>query len=57
MEKAKSTAAKSAVKETVIASPAEGTEKLLRRKNEAEPDPRHIVQWGDEKNTLPYYLL
>jgi hypothetical protein len=56
MEKAKTTAKKSEVKENVFANPAEGTKELLRGK-EGEQDLRGIVQWGDEKNTLPYYLL
>jgi hypothetical protein len=56
MEKAKTTVKKSGVKENVIANPAEGTRELLQGA-EGREDLRNIVQWGDEKNTLPYYLL
>lgn len=43
--------------ETVIAAPAEEvTEKLLEKSSE-DGAVKGIVRWGDEVNTLPYYLL
>lgn len=45
------------VAETVIAAPAEAVEEKLLEKNEENGVVKGVVKWGQEVNTLPYYLL
>lgn len=46
-------------KTAVLTAPAQAvTEILITKAEEALPDrTKGIVHWGEEKNTLPYYLL
>ena len=43
--------------ETVIAAPAEAVAEKLLEKNEENGVVKGVVKWGQEVNTLPYYLL
>ena len=45
------------VAETVIAAPAEEVAEKLLEKSEESGVVKGIVRWGQEVNTLPYYLL
>ena len=43
--------------ETVIAAPAEEIMEKLLEKSEESGAVKGVVRWGEEVNTLPYYLL
>lgn len=45
------------VAETVIAAPAEEVAEKLLEKREESGAVKGVVRWGQEVNTLPYYLL
>lgn len=45
------------VAETVITAPAEEVADKLLEKSEEGGTVKGVVKWGQEVNTLPYYLL